>query len=192
LILQRLTAAGIIDAVDVNALMLEHKVDIENPIEFITEEFLKEERVYTRQLEELVDVKKDIQRSEFLARDECDSVFGSLNLLLDFQIAFLVGLEMNMMRAPKDRRWAALFTRLADSCPKFATFISAEDSSKRLLRFRLEQRKQYDGDRVSTLLATCLRLIPAPSQRLPKYQVFLQVFHYLNTYLYLGMMIKII
>jgi hypothetical protein len=123
----------------------------------------------------MLTVIDEIERKGFLTGYESHSVFAPIAVMLNYQISFLMGLEMNMLKALTDRIWRTPFSNLCDSWSTTAVILAEEESNKQILRSKLGSQKQYDGDRASSLLATSLRLISAPSQRLPKYSSFLQV-----------------
>ncbi|KAF2669148.1 Dbl homology domain-containing protein [Microthyrium microscopicum] len=174
LILQRLTIAGEITTVDVKTALENQMMNKQSATELIAQLFLAEERAYVSQLQELVNAKEGLERTTGLTGDEIHSTFGPLHMIINGQIRFLMGLEMAILEESTERKLGALFVDWSGIGPLYANFISREPIGKELLRKRLgnSQEDSTTAHNVSRL-ATAIKLLTAPSQRLAKYPGFL-------------------
>jgi hypothetical protein len=55
-------------------------------------------------------ISGEIERKGFLTGEESHSVFAPIHFMINHQISFLMGLEMNLLKALTDRIWRTPFS----------------------------------------------------------------------------------
>lgn len=143
--------------------------------ELIAEEFLMSERAYTNNLKEFLTMKDVIGRLGLLSQREWQSIFELIPTLIDSQIDFLIGVEMNMMKDTDDRTWTKLSDVWSRLWLAIAAFLSRGEDFKQMLRSSIARHNQNNDGHIIQPLVTSLRFIALPSHHLPKYGQFLEV-----------------
>ncbi|KAF2185897.1 Dbl homology domain-containing protein [Zopfia rhizophila CBS 207.26] len=72
--------------------------------------FLKEERKYVKQLEKLHLLKTILQEGGFFSSDDIHDLFGNLHMILDFQLRFLIRIEMIKLDETAEHSWGSIFS----------------------------------------------------------------------------------
>jgi cell division control protein 24 len=147
-----------------------------SPRDIIIEGFMVDERSYAANLEKFPELKRKFEMEGGL-RNALDDILRSLNRIVDMQRRLLIFMEMTV-RKPSDVRywiWGTYFEAWESISSTYAHFVTSEKVAKEYIRTILAQRQIFEDDDLNSALRECLRLLPLPSQRLPKYLEFLHV-----------------
>jgi cell division control protein 24 len=177
-LLDMLTISGAIEPVDRTTIVSdgERKMTDHSPRDIIIEGFMVDERSYAANLEKFPELKRKFEMEGGL-RNALDDILRSLNRIVDMQRRLLIFMEMTV-RKPSDVRywiWGTYFEAWESISSTYAHFVTSEKVAKEYIRTVLAQRQIFEDDDLNSALRECLRLLPLPSQRLPKYLEFLHV-----------------
>lgn len=186
-IIERLTVDGVLSAVDAQ---LEELVPTrlnghpaEEQLRLLLEEFLTDQYVLVRQLQELVEVQTSIEVEGTLFRNDMIEIFGNARQLTSMHIGLLVRMEQNMFLPFSEQRWTEVFQFYLDYISEESEFVANEQKARAKIRSCIGQENQVAKNSLSIPLTRCLRILPLPAQRLPKYSAFLKVSRQLNPFM---------
>lgn len=86
------------------------------------EELLLTERKYVQDLELLLDYQTQLQESGLLSQDTIHYLFPNLNILIDFQRRFLIGIEYHAQLPPEEQRIGSVFLNFQDGFEVYEGF----------------------------------------------------------------------
>jgi len=178
-ITSKLVDARKIKTVDVDSLPHMHTPEgPPSPQMLAIEELVREERVYVARLECLTQIPDPGQILGSYGMvlvgdmDAADDLLSMSRKLADAQLRFLIQLESLALKPYKlvDLLWLQLFRSWANrSRDLYARFVSREKHAKRALQ------NAFVPEELSTLVGDAIGSLSMPSQRLQKYQAFLEV-----------------
>ncbi|EWZ27919.1 hypothetical protein FOZG_18361 [Fusarium oxysporum Fo47] len=173
LLLARLTKAGV-----VQAILFESTPKIftaePSPAGLAVDEFLRDERIYLKRLERLLETAEQIRLSDTLPINTFEQVFAPVGPLVDSQRRFLIKAEMLAPKPYLRQLWHSVFQEWSQqSSGCYAALITAEKESKSAIRAALSSSENCDGKR-RALLGDALAGLGLSYQRLEKYEAFLQ------------------
>ncbi|KAG4303085.1 hypothetical protein PCANB_000719 [Pneumocystis canis] len=87
-------------------------------------ELLDTERKYVQDMETLQNYMHALQSNEIVSADTIHLLFANLNMLVDFQRRFLIGIEANSALQSEHQRFGALFIQMAKSFSIYEPFCS--------------------------------------------------------------------
>lgn len=105
----------------------------------VVEELLLTERKYVQDLEQLLTYQTRLQESGLLSADTIHYLFPNLNILIDFQRRFLVGIECHAQLPPDEQRIGSVFLTFQEGFEVYEGFalnqkkaceIAASESTK--------------------------------------------------------------
>ncbi|KAF5634288.1 hypothetical protein F52700_6012 [Fusarium sp. NRRL 52700] len=178
LLLARLTKAGIIQAIVFEStpsiFAVEHVVDIEpNPAGLAVDAFLCDERLYVNRLESLFENSNNTF-FRMLSSDASNILFASVGPLVNAQRKFLINAEMLVSKPYLWQTWQLAFQEWAiDSRAYYASLITEEPELKSMVRAAFLSNDVHHVERRG-LLSDVLATLGLPSQRLDKYDAFLE------------------
>ncbi|KAK2669873.1 hypothetical protein RAB80_014010 [Fusarium oxysporum f. sp. vasinfectum] len=173
LLLARLTKAGV-----VQAILFESTPKIftaePSPAGLAVDEFLRDERIYLKRLERLLETAEQIRLSDTLPINTFEQVFAPVGPLVGSQRRFLIKAEMLAPKPYLRQLWHSVFQEWSQqSSGCYAALITAEKESKSAIRAALSSSENCDGKR-RALLGDALASLGLSYQRLEKYEAFLQ------------------
>lgn len=77
----------------------------------VVQEMVNTERKYVQDLENLQDYMRALESQEIVSKDVIHNLFLNLNNLVDFQRRFLIRVETQNDRTPKEQNWGSLFVQ---------------------------------------------------------------------------------
>ena len=77
----------------------------------VVQEMVNTERKYVQHLENLQEYMRALEREEIVSKDVIHNLFLNLNNLVDFQRRFLIRVETQNDRSPKEQNWGSLFVQ---------------------------------------------------------------------------------
>ncbi|EWG55230.1 hypothetical protein FVEG_13266 [Fusarium verticillioides 7600] len=172
-ILARLTKVGTIQAI-----VFESAPNIfasePNPAGVAVDAFLCDERLYLKRLESLLEDAEKIRSLRMLPLDAFDPLFAPVRQLVSVQRTFLIKVEMLISKPYLWQTWqTALHEWAVDSSGYYAALITAEANLKSMVRTAISSADIYDIE-LRESLGNVLAMLGLPSQRLDKYDAFLQ------------------
>ncbi|KTW29133.1 uncharacterized protein T551_02407 [Pneumocystis jirovecii RU7] len=90
----------------------------------VVAELLDTERKYVQDMETLQNYMHALQSNEIVSADTIHLLFANLNMLVDFQRRFLIGIEANSALQPEHQRFGALFMQMEESFSIYEPFCS--------------------------------------------------------------------
>ncbi|KAF5094146.1 hypothetical protein D0Z00_003684 [Geotrichum galactomycetum] len=90
----------------------------------IVEELLITERKYVHDLEQLLEYQTALQASGLLSADTIHYLFPNLNVLIDFQRRFLIGIEYHAQLPPKEQFLGSVFINFEEGFEVYEGFAS--------------------------------------------------------------------
>jgi cell division control protein 24 len=176
-LLDTLTRSGQIAPVDLATLLPECERRLINPSprDMIVKEVLVDERAYVAGLERLLKLKKKIETDGKLFNDTLNRTFSSLTPIVDMQRRFLLGMEMTARKPTDKQNWARHFQDWSSMSSTYADFITSEKGAEEYIRTVLADRQRVEAGILDPIFTESLQLLCLPSQRIPKYSGFLQV-----------------
>ncbi|KAK0705666.1 hypothetical protein B0H67DRAFT_523585 [Lasiosphaeris hirsuta] len=135
------------------------------PTDSVVKEFLLQERLFFAQLEDLPIVERQMRMLNLLVEDKISAIFTPLRAFMDYQLRFLLEIELNLLRSPQDQRWSLTYRKLTKDTVLYGKLIGTEVRTKAILRVRLgagEGQKYRPGPQVDTI-AACFRLVSLPA-----------------------------
>ncbi|KAG4305943.1 hypothetical protein PORY_000853 [Pneumocystis oryctolagi] len=90
----------------------------------VVAELLDTERKYVQDMEALQNYMHALQSNEIVSADTIHLLFANLNMLVDFQRRFLIGIEANSALQPEHQRFGALFIQMEESFSIYEPFCS--------------------------------------------------------------------
>ncbi|KAL2672810.1 hypothetical protein Neosp_013526 [[Neocosmospora] mangrovei] len=185
-IIEKLTASGVLSAVDAQLEELASTRLSGHPAEeqlrLLLEEFLADQYALVRQLQELVEVQTAIEVDGTLFRNDMIEIFGNARQLTSMHIGLLVRMEENLFLPFSEQRWTEVFQFYLDHISEESEFVANEQKARAKIRSCIGQENHSAGNPLSIPLTRCLRILPLPAQRLPKYNAFLKVSEQLKTF----------
>lgn len=185
-IIEKLTVNGVLSAVDTQ---LEELVPTrlnghpaEEQLRLLLEEFLADQYALVRQLQELVEVQTAIEVDGTLFRNDMIEIFGNARQLTSMHIGLLVRMEQNLFLPFSEQRWTEVFQFYLDHISEESEFVANEQKARAKIRSCIGQENGSPENPLSIPLTRCLRILPLPAQRLPKYSAFLKVSEQLKTF----------
>lgn len=178
-VIEKLTVSGVVTAV--NAQLEELVPDRANlyPAEeqayLLLEEFLADQNVFVRQLQELVEIQTSIEVDGTLFRNDMIEIFGNARQLTSMHIALLVRMEQNLFLPFSNHRWTDAFQFYLDYVSEESEFVANERNARAKIRLCIDKENTTSGNPLSIPLTKCLRILPLPAQRLSEYSTFLKV-----------------
>ncbi|KAI8650923.1 DH domain-containing protein [Fusarium keratoplasticum] len=177
-IIERLTVGGVLSAVDTQ---LEELVPTrlngypaEEELRLLLEEFLADQYALVRQLQELVEVQTSIEVEGTLFRNDMIEIFGNTRQLTSMHIGLLVRMEQNLFLPFSEQRWTEVFQFYLDYISEESEFVANEQKARAKIRSCIGQENNVARNSLSIQLTRCLRILPLPAQRFPKYSAFLK------------------
>ncbi|KAF4966894.1 hypothetical protein FSARC_5507 [Fusarium sarcochroum] len=170
LLIEKLTVAGIVSDKEPSESFRGIMIRSDSPA---LVEFLSDQRHLVRQLAELANIKTLLE-VDVLSRDDVIDVFGRIEDLADFHITFLVKMERNFLVPPIGHGWLYAFQFYLEHIETEAVFIANERLARTKIRSWLDHERFKGDDRSINLLTKCLKILPLPAQRLPKYNSFIE------------------
>ncbi|KAF5253479.1 hypothetical protein FANTH_1550 [Fusarium anthophilum] len=144
-----------------------------NPAGLAVEAFLCDERLYVNRLESLFENAK-IRSFRMLSSDTFGLLFAPIGPLVNAQRKFLIKAEMLVSKPYLWQTWQLVFQEWAiDSRAYYASLITGEAESKSIVRAAFPSDDLHDVERRG-LLSDVLATLGLPSQRLDKYDAFLE------------------
>ncbi|KAF5657241.1 hypothetical protein FCIRC_13334 [Fusarium circinatum] len=172
LFLARLTKAGKIQAIVFESAPNIFAIE-PNPAGLAVEAFLCDERLYVNRLESLFENVK-IRSFRMLSSDTFGPLFAPMGPLVNAQRKFLIKAEMLVSKPYLWQTWQLAFQEWAiDSYAYYASLITGEAESKSIVRAAFPSDDLHDVERRG-LLSDVLATLGLPSQRLDKYDTFLE------------------
>lgn len=174
LLLSRLTKASVIQAIVFESAPNIFAME-PNPAGLAVDAFLCDERLYLQHLESLFENAKKIRSSRILPTDTFDPLFAPVGPLVNVQRQFLIEAEMLVSKPYAQQTWQKAFQEWAvDSSPYYAALVTGEAESKSMVRAAFSSSNVKDFERRG-LLGEVLAALGLPTQRLDKYDGFLEV-----------------
>ncbi|KAI8649340.1 DH domain-containing protein [Fusarium sp. Ph1] len=177
-IIEKLTVGGVLSAVNAQ---LEELVPTrlnahpaEEQLRLLLEEFLADQYALVRQLQELVEVQTSIEVEGTLFRNDMIEIFGNTRQLTSMHIGLLVRMEQNLFLPFSEQRWTEVFQFYLDYVSEESEFVANEQKARAKIRSCIGQGNHVARNSLSIPLTRCLRILPLPAQRLPKYSAFLK------------------
>lgn len=90
----------------------------------VVEELLITERKYVHDLEQLLEYQTALQASGILSADTIHYLFPNLNVLIDFQRRFLIGIEYHAQLSPKEQFLGSVFINFEEGFEVYEGFAS--------------------------------------------------------------------
>ncbi|KTW25719.1 hypothetical protein T552_03331 [Pneumocystis carinii B80] len=127
------TVSLILDKLEEKNLLIKRKKiiyndqDIKKPKDNrakVVAELLDTERKYVQDMETLQNYMHELQSNEIVSADTIHLLFANLNMLVDFQRRFLIGIEANSALQPEHQRFGALFIQMEESFSIYEPFCS--------------------------------------------------------------------
>ncbi|KAK3346545.1 hypothetical protein B0T25DRAFT_484494, partial [Lasiosphaeria hispida] len=146
------------------------------PTDSVVKEFLTQERLFFSQLEDLPVVERQMRMLNLLVEDRISAIFTPLRAFMDYQLRFLLEIELNLLRPPQDQRWSLAYRKLTRDTVLYGKLIGTEVRTKAILRVRLgagEGQKYRPGPQVDTI-AACFRLVSLPTLSMLGHLEFLE------------------
>lgn len=88
----------------------------------VVEELLITERKYVHDLELLLNYQSELQTTGALSADTIHYLFPNLNVLIDFQRRFLIGIEYHAQLPPQEQRLGSVFINFEDGFDVYEGF----------------------------------------------------------------------
>lgn len=142
--------------------------------DYIVAELVETERKYVQDLENLHDLKQNLEQKNFIAGDVVHNIFLNINAILDFQRRFLIKIETTNTQPDEEQEWGLPFANYEESFGIYQPFIANQQKAAAL------QREEFDkiilaqhpvAQEASALDGFLLK----PMQRLVKYPQLLGV-----------------
>lgn len=145
----------------------------------VIQEMVNTERKYVQDLENLHDLKKQIEQNGVVPGDVVHEIFLNINAILDFQRRFLIKIETTNSQPQGQQQWGAPFVNYEESFNIYKPFIANQRKAAAIAKrdfAKLAQAKHAIVVDFNTLDGFLLK----PMQRLVKYPLLLKVnFHHL-------------
>ncbi|KAF5548911.1 hypothetical protein FMEXI_4582 [Fusarium mexicanum] len=172
-LLARLAKAGMIQPIVFESAPNIFAVE-PNPAGLAVDAFLCDERLYLQHLESLFKNAKRIRSSGILPTDSSGPLFAPVGPLVNVQRKFLIKAEMLVSKPYLQQTWQLVFQEWAiNSRAYYASLITEEAESKSIVRAAFPSDDVHDVERRG-LLSDVLATLGRPSQRLNKYDCFLE------------------
>ncbi|EWZ00220.1 hypothetical protein FOYG_00108 [Fusarium oxysporum NRRL 32931] len=120
--------------------------------------FLTNQRQFIQNLNELLEIKDQLEM-------DMKSIFQDIRELVDFQIIFLITMERFILGSSAEHEWAPLFDYLLRNIEVEAVSYAAEGTARTRIQLWLKEGHFRDKDRIRTLLARCLDILPTRAKR---------------------------
>lgn len=136
------------------------------------EELLITERHYVYDLERLYDYQCALQTLNLLTADTIHFLFPNLNVLVDFQRRFLIGIEYHSQLPIEEQRIGSVFLNFQDGFEVYEGFALNQKKAVEIARAETDKLKtlSYKMDPVYELPSLLIK----PIQRICKYPLLLQ------------------
>ncbi|KAG8350280.1 hypothetical protein FVEN_g11627 [Fusarium venenatum] len=171
LIVEKIVAAGVIS--NSHSHTSYKRFQLHGDSTEAVEEFLSEQHHFVRQMMELANIKIQLDGYGF-PHDDVADIFGRVESLVDLHITMLVKMERNLFVPQEENTWHPVFGLYFTNVQVEALFIANEVSARTKIRSWLEEKPFNGGEESMNLLTQCLKIIPLPGQRVPKYLSFLE------------------
>lgn len=144
----------------------------------ILKELVDTERQYVHHLNNLQELKKDLEQAGALTGDSIHAIFLNLTNLVDFAQRFGIRVEQHSELADEQQNWGALFIKYKEAFSQYIPFIANT--------IRCEETCQREWDKMRQAISTPLMeqmlanpqtlnvFLIKPFQRLTKYPLFLK------------------
>lgn len=136
--------------------------------------FLTIQRQFIQNLNELLEIKDQLEM-------HMKSIFQDIRELEDFQIIFLITMERFILGSSAEHEWAPLFDYLLRHIKVEAVSYAAEGTARTRIQLWLKEGHLRNKDRIRTLLARCLDILPTRAKRVSGLFQFAEV--WTNLYL---------
>ncbi|KAK3357849.1 hypothetical protein B0T25DRAFT_540378 [Lasiosphaeria hispida] len=151
-------------------------IEVPPPTDLVVKEFLTQERLFFAQLEDLPIVERQMRMLNLLVKEKLSAIFTPLRTFMDFQLRFLLDIELNLLRSPQDQHWSSAFRQWSKDAILYGKLIGTEVRTKAILRARLgagEGQEYGPGPQVDTI-AACFRLVSLPALSMLGHLEFLE------------------
>jgi len=140
----------------------------------VVQEMVNTERKYVQDLENLHDLKKQIEQNGVVPGDVVHEIFLNINAILDFQRRFLIKIETTNSQPQGQQQWGLPFVNYEESFNIYRPFIANQRKAAAIAKrdfSKLAQAKHAIVVDFNTLDGFLLK----PMQRLVKYPLLLKV-----------------
>ncbi|OAA45574.1 Dbl-domain containing protein [Metarhizium rileyi] len=139
----------------------------------IVKELVDTERKYVQDLENLHDLKKNLEQKGLIPGDVVHQIFLNINAILDFQRRFLIRVETTNSLPKAVQRWGAPFCFYEDAFDIYQPFIANQRKAAQIANQVFEKIQQSEHP-VATDFNTLDGFLLKPMQRLVKYPLLLK------------------
>ncbi|KAF4122033.1 hypothetical protein GMORB2_7626 [Geosmithia morbida] len=139
----------------------------------IVKELVDTERKYVQDLENLHDLKTDLEQKGAIPGDIVHSIFLNINSILDFQRRFLIRVETTNSMPTAIQKWGAPFVMYEDAFDIYQPFI-ANQRKAALIAQQVFDQIQVINHPVALDFNTLDGFLLKPMQRLVKYPLLLK------------------
>ena len=148
------------------------------------EEFVRDERVYLLQLEQLLESKIAIEKRGMLHNQQLDEIFGPVSIVMDHQIQFLLDMEINLSKPVQEQRWAQPFLVLkyGQTFWAYQTLVVEEKKNKSIIESHILGLEDRIEEEYLGTLTACYNLLSMPRVRLDKHHNLLEVYSFRGDY----------
>lgn len=139
----------------------------------VVAEMVNTERKYVQDLENLHDLKKQVEQNGVVPGDVVHEIFLNINAILDFQRRFLIKIETTNSQPKELQKWGAPFVNYEESFNIYKPFIANQRKAASIAKRdfpKLAQAKHAIVVDYNTLDGFLLK----PMQRLVKYPLLLK------------------
>ncbi|TVY20414.1 Rho guanine nucleotide exchange factor scd1 [Lachnellula arida] len=139
----------------------------------VVQEMVNTERKYVQDLENLHDLKKQIEQNGVVPGDVVHEIFLNINAILDFQRRFLIKIETTNSQSKDQQQWGLPFVNYEESFNIYRPFIANQRKAAAIAKrdfSKLTQAKHAIVVDFNTLDGFLLK----PMQRLVKYPLLLK------------------
>lgn len=140
----------------------------------VVQELVNTERKYVQDLENLHDLKKQIEQNGVVPGDVVHEIFLNINAILDFQRRFLIKIETTNSQPQNQQQWGLPFVNYEESFNIYKPFIANQRKAAAIAKRDFSKLTQANHAIVvdfNTLDGFLLK----PMQRLVKYPLLLKV-----------------
>ncbi|KAM7215680.1 hypothetical protein V8F06_008971 [Rhypophila decipiens] len=141
----------------------------------VVEDFLVQERLFFRQLEDLPTIARQMELLNILVKERLSAIFEPLYAFMHIQLRFLLDIERNLLRPPQSQRWSKAFRHWSLNTELLGQLIATETRTKWILRARLGDNEGpgWNHSSQANTIAACFRLVSLPALAMLAYLEFL-------------------
>ncbi|CAM1510836.1 Fc.00g083490.m01.CDS01 [Cosmosporella sp. VM-42] len=179
IVMGKLMDSGVVQPVDVTSLLPTRSDDGQELSKAgrIFMEFLGEERAYVLELEELLELKLQIELEGLLSGDQNQRIFELFPRLLHFEIQFLLDLEAIALNPSQQQNWAYPFRFWEHHDGYYVALIARQKEVKKIIKSSLKKPKSSSR---RYFVDKCLKLLSVPPSRLAEYESVLKAMFYVD------------